>query len=119
MCQWGITETVRVLIPADLASDGVEKWKAAEIDACIAPLVRALQQGGINMRGSCCGHGKVLGHIDLADGGGLVILSKEQNACWLRDISAQNAWHILWDLTTDPAKGERRSRISSLAVDTG
>jgi len=95
MCEWGNTERVRVLIPADLACDGAEKWKDAEIDACIAPLVRALQQGGINMRGSCCGHGKVLGHIDLADGRGLVILSKEQNACWLRSLGHEDRRTLL------------------------
>jgi len=43
------------------------------IDACIASLVRALQEAGINMRGSCCGHGKKDGWIELQDGRILVI----------------------------------------------
>jgi hypothetical protein len=43
------------------------------IDSCIAPIVAAFQQAGINMRGSCCGHGKAPGHITLADGRELII----------------------------------------------
>ncbi|MCK4760213.1 MAG: hypothetical protein KAT69_09185 [Candidatus Aminicenantes bacterium] len=39
-----------------------------KIDKCIAPIVEALQKGGIDMRGSCCGHGKGPGRIDLQDG---------------------------------------------------
>lgn len=38
------------------------------IDKCIADLVEALQTAGINMRGSCCGHGKGPGYISLEDG---------------------------------------------------
>jgi hypothetical protein len=59
---------VRVKISADLSSTGKEKWKDCHIDTCIAPLVKALQKGGINMRGSCCGHNRGLGEIRLQDG---------------------------------------------------
>ena len=65
---------VRVKIPADLSSTGKVKWKRALIDACIAPIVRALQKGGIDMRGSCCGHGKGFGDIHLQDDRLLVIV---------------------------------------------
>ena len=67
------SETVRVKIPADLACEGREKWKDVMIDRCIAQIVQALQTGGINMRGSCCGHGERDGEIALQDGRTLVI----------------------------------------------
>jgi hypothetical protein len=73
MCEHGTHEMVRVKIPADLSHTGEARWKDCGIDACIAPLVRALQEGGIDMRASCCGHGKTHGTIDLADGRRLVI----------------------------------------------
>ena len=69
---------VQVKIPADLSSTGVAKWKRAQIDACIAPIVRALQTAGIDMRGSCCGHGEGEGDIHLQDGRALFILSPEE-----------------------------------------
>lgn len=68
MCQWGSDVLVRVLVPADLSASGEAYWKLMGIDACLAPLVIALQEGGINMRSSCCGHGKGPAEIVLADG---------------------------------------------------
>ena len=58
---------VKVKIPADLSSTGEEEWKIDQIDACIAPIVKALQEGEIDMRGSCCGHGIMDGDIHLQD----------------------------------------------------
>lgn len=75
MCEWGKTKIVRVKIPADLSSTGKEKWKDEGIDECIAPIVEALQRGGIDMRGSCCGHRKDPGDIHLQDGRVLVIVN--------------------------------------------
>jgi len=43
------------------------------IDSCIADIVRALSEGGIKMRGSCCGHYKGNGSIELQDGRQLII----------------------------------------------
>lgn len=60
-------------IPADLSHTGKAYWKVAAIDYCIAPIVEALQLRGIDMRGSCCGHGKMDGDISLKDGRVLVI----------------------------------------------
>lgn len=37
-------------------------------DPCIEPMVRALNDGGITTVASCCGHGKGLATIALADG---------------------------------------------------
>ena len=68
MCKFGTTERVLVHIDADLSYTGKERRVWASIDKCIAPIVRALQRGGINMRGSCCAHGKGPGQIDLSDG---------------------------------------------------
>ena len=73
MCKWGTYEKVRVKIPKDLSCTGRMKWKMAKIDKCIAPIVKALQEGRIDMRGSCCGHGKVNGAISLQDGRELII----------------------------------------------
>ena len=67
MCKWGTWTEVLVKIPGDLSCDGKEKQKYVKIDTCIAPIVKTLQRGGINMRGSCCGHGKRRGRIDLQD----------------------------------------------------
>jgi len=63
-----------VKIPADLSCTGRERWRKVKIDSCIAPIVRALQKSGIDMRGSCCGHGKREGQISLHDGRELLVL---------------------------------------------
>ena len=43
------------------------------IDKCIAPIVRALNDAGIETVESCCGHGES-GSIDLKDGRRIVVL---------------------------------------------
>jgi hypothetical protein len=68
MCEWGTSVNVRVKVAAHLSHTGYECWREFGIDACIAPIVKALQDGGIDMLASCCGHGKAEGRIDLADG---------------------------------------------------
>jgi len=73
MCQWGDTVPVCVVIPADLSCTGKARWREKQIDSCIADLVRALQRAEINMRGSCCGHGKTWGSVGLWDGRVLVV----------------------------------------------
>jgi hypothetical protein len=77
MCNHGEDTLVTVLIPADLSHSGVAYWKEAKIDSCIAPIVNTLQKAGINMRGSCCGHGKGDGWISLEDGRELIIRGNE------------------------------------------
>ena len=49
--------------------DGIEE----KIDACIAPIISALNAGGIPARYSCCGHDIEPGWIRLIDGRYLVI----------------------------------------------
>jgi len=78
MCKWGTVKKVKVLIPADLSYIGKKRWKFAKIDSCIASIVKALQKEGINMRGSCCGHYKTDGHIELQDGRLLVIRRQDK-----------------------------------------
>lgn len=82
MCEWGTSKKVKVKIPADLSFNGRSRWKKMKIDACIAGLVEALQKGGVDMRGSCCGHGGV-GDIELQDGRLLLILPPEKAAVYL------------------------------------
>jgi hypothetical protein len=76
MCKYGGHKLVKVKIPADLSRTGKERWKLAKVDMCIAPIVKALQEGGIDMRSSCCGHCKGDGEILLHDGTVLIIKKK-------------------------------------------
>lgn len=42
-------------------------------DPCIAPIVRALNFGGVPTVASCCGHGRQPGIVGLKDGRDLII----------------------------------------------
>lgn len=97
MCEWGDTALVYVKIAADLSATGAEQWKHKAIDSCIANLVRVLQGGGIDMRGSCCGHGGMFGNIYLQDGRVLVIATEEflNRPCWYL-FKMCLAWVKLW-----------------------
>ena len=77
VCQNRNSVEVTVKIPADLACDGKAKWKSVFIDKCISRIVDGLQCVGVDMRGSCCGHDSGIGDIELQDGRGLIILSRE------------------------------------------
>lgn len=77
MCKHGTYETVRVKITAERSHTDKAYYRDMPIDKCIAPIVRALQEGGIDMNGSCCGHGRCEGGIILADGRELIILEAE------------------------------------------
>lgn len=68
MCSWGESVNVRVRIDADLSHTGEARWDVKAIDSCIAPIVKALDDAGVYMRGSCCGHGVTEGSILLSDG---------------------------------------------------
>lgn len=95
VCAHGDEKLVKVKVPADLSAEGVDIFKWKPIDSCIADLVQALQSGGIDMRGSCCGHGKTIGDIHLQDGRVLLILSKEQGNKWLRANSNRERKQLL------------------------
>ena len=68
MC--GRDETVRmtITIPASISRTGKTRQKLVDIDSCIAPIVKALNDGGVVTVASCCGHGHRRGNIVLADG---------------------------------------------------
>lgn len=73
MCGDRNSVKVKVKIPADLSHTGEVLWIDMPMDRCIAPIVSALQKGGIDMRGSCCGHGRPEGEINLQDGRKIII----------------------------------------------
>lgn len=49
------------------------RGKVRNIDNCIEPLVRALNENGFSTDASCCGHGHRPGNIMLSDGRELII----------------------------------------------
>jgi hypothetical protein len=69
------TVDVRVPIPADLSHTGEARWAVKPIDAPIADIVRALNEGGVLTRSSCCGHGE-RGEIVLQDGRRLAVMEE-------------------------------------------
>lgn len=73
MCQHGETVRLRLKTLAAVSHTGADYWRDWDVDRCIAPIVGALQHAGIDMLGSCCGHGRTDGVILLADGRELVI----------------------------------------------
>lgn len=76
MCDHGDTVILRVPIPANLSHNGKARWAEKAIDRCIAPLVDALNTGGILTANCCCGHGQRPGEIILQDGRTLIITRK-------------------------------------------
>lgn len=73
MCEWGTNVLLEVTIPAGLSHTGEARQKLVDVDACIAPLVQALNDVGMTTASSCCGHGKRPSNIVLADGREIVI----------------------------------------------
>ena len=75
MCKHGDEVLLSVPIPAHLSHTGELRWDIKGVDACIAPIVKALNDAGIYTASCCCGHGKSDGIILLHDGRALVIPS--------------------------------------------
>ena len=73
MCEWGDTIHMKITIPAWLSHSGKAYKRKTGIDRCIAPLIKALNDGGITTDASCCGHKRGIGSIILADGRELII----------------------------------------------
>lgn len=68
--------TVRLAHPR---SDGAA---TAGVDPCIAPIVQALNDAGIQTLASCCGHGHRPGSIILEDGREILIArSRDEARC--------------------------------------
>lgn len=82
MCEWGTDVEVENLLAYN--HEGLSyKRRTWKIDACIAPLVVALNTGGIDTIASCCGHGK---------GPGLVSLADDRELLLFADMSEVNAY---------------------------
>lgn len=80
MCKWGTDVPLEVTIPASLSATGVARRKIVGVDACIAPVVKALNDAGMPTIASCCGHGRRPGNIALADGRELIIAPDYETA---------------------------------------
>jgi hypothetical protein len=79
MCNHNDTVPVKVKILADQAWEGRDTWKVKPIDRCIAGVVEELQSAGVDMRGSCCGHGKTKASIVLANRSEVHFIPPEQH----------------------------------------
>jgi hypothetical protein len=62
MCEWNTVEILTI------------KNKPVAVDSCIAPIVKSLNDSGIETVASCCGHGKRPGNIALKDGREIFII---------------------------------------------
>ena len=54
------------------------------LDRCIHHIVAALNAGGVQTKGSCCGHQEIPGHIMLSDGRWLTITKTEPS--WVSEV---------------------------------
>jgi hypothetical protein len=68
MCKWGTDKIVKLCKPKEVSG----RTEIA-VDACLADLIQALNNVGIETVTCCCGHGKSDGEIILADGRRLII----------------------------------------------
>lgn len=78
MCEHGDTVLVRVPVDARDSWTHELRWTFKAVDRCIAPIVQALNEGGVLTRTSCCGHGKENPEILLADGRVVIVLPGEE-----------------------------------------
>lgn len=78
MCRWNTTVEMEITIPAHMSHTGETRRKVIGVDACIAPLVAALNSAGITTVASCCGHGHIPGQVILGDETWLTLLTREQ-----------------------------------------
>ncbi len=81
MCKWGTDVEVPVIVPASNSYTGCDRPDIVKIDACIAPIVDALNRAGVRTDGSCCGHGQYPGWIVLHDGRLLTITENDRENC--------------------------------------
>ena len=61
MCEWGDIVEVKLAHPR-------RGKDIAYVDRCIAPIIQALNDAGIQTTSSCCGHGHLNGVVALEDG---------------------------------------------------
>jgi len=77
MCKWGTDTYLELPIPAQLSHTGKRYMKKVPVDTCIAPIVKALNDAGIDTVASCCGHEIGHGAIDLIDGRRIMVIKAE------------------------------------------
>ena len=81
MCKWGNITTIKI------------NDKQINVDKCIASIIIALNNAGINTVASCCGHNKNHGNIALADGRELIIVSSFEEARNIDEmVRRRNVW---------------------------
>jgi ribosomal protein L32 len=62
-----------------------------EVDACLMPLIDALNRSGHYTASSCCGHGLMPGNICLEDGRELVIMPDHAAS---RELERRMGWRL-------------------------
>lgn len=62
------------------SSVAIKGVKLSTIDSCIAPIVQALNDAGVETIASCCGHGNYCGVISLKDGREIMIARNYEEA---------------------------------------
>jgi hypothetical protein len=86
MCEYGDTVVLKLKIPAHLSHTGKERLKDCEIDRCIAPIVKALNDGGVATIACCCGHKRGFGNIVLEDGREILLCKNYDQARQIDDM---------------------------------
>lgn len=110
MCKHGDTVRVRVKISADLSHTGEAYFNEVWIDRCIAPIVDALQKAGIDMRGSCCGHGEGVGEINLQDGRDIYIFDAPNDPPTKEDVESAERVRVVIDTVLRKHKERKQMR---------
>lgn len=77
MCPHGTSAPLIVYVPPNLSHTARGRITRKPIDACIAPLIQALNEQGVLTANSCCGHQKGPGAVSLADGRELYLVTRE------------------------------------------
>jgi len=92
MCEWG--NTVKVWLCRPQRGSYI-----ASVDSCLAPLVQALNNAGIETIASCCGHGHLTGSIILRDNRVLEI--HDFFNVWIEEQNRTNKVNIHGERKTD------------------
>lgn len=106
VCEWGTYEYLNLVIPSHLSHTGKDRMKNCAIDKCIAPIVQALNDGGIRTIACCCGHKRGFGNIVLEDGRELLICPDYETARMIDDKFVDI--HGKPKATPVPGKGQKR-----------
>ena len=92
MCKWN--DTVRMTIPEGMCTDRINK--TISVDRCIADQIKMLWEYGIETTGCCCGHGKDVPNVIVAD------YLKEEDISRILELLGKNDlrnWKVLqWQL---------------------